>query len=941
MNTKSLLFFCFCCCWFFTQAQVITTDKAFPTADQPLSITFDAREGNKGLENCNCDVYLHTGVITTESTSVSDWKYVQGEWGVEIPRLKMTRTGLNKYTYELTVRDFYGLPEGEKALQLAFVFRNADGSMAGRATDGGDIFLDLFDQDAGLNSVLINPAQDLLFIRSGESIDIEAQVSESALLRLEEGGEVIFAMDQPGTELMYQYTPDRAPGKYQVDLIADAESGISDTTSFTYFILSDNNVAELPALAKPGLNRNADGSATFVLEAPDKEFAFLLMEANDFGPATDFLLNKTPDGSAFWLTVDGLGDDPAAWHSYQYLVDGELYIADPYSELILDPRDDRFIDFSDWPTPLPAYPDQAVGNVSIFKMEGFPYEWQENDFAPPAVEDLVIYELLMRDFLATHHYRELTDTLDYLQKLGVNAIELMPVNEFEGNDSWGYNPSFHMALDKYYGDPVSFKRFVDAAHERGIAVILDVVYNHAFSQSPLAQLYWDPAGFQPAADNPWLNVTARHPFNVGYDFDHESELTRRFVDQVMTYWLEEFRLDGFRFDLSKGFTQVNSGDDVGLWGRYDAGRIAILNHYAGTVRSVNPEAYVILEHFAEDDEERELAGNGMLFWNKMTDPYNEATLGFESNFNRASYQDRGWPEPNLINYMESHDEERLMYKNLQFGASEGDYNIKDVGTGLDRVELATVFFYTIPGPKMLWQFGELGYDFSINYCRSGVVDGCRLDPKPIRWDYLTDRGRQDLWSVTSNMIDLKKRYDVFRTTDFTLDTEESLKTIHLNHEEFDVAVLGNFGLSTQEIDPDFQSTGLWYEFFSGESLNVSNPNALISLAPGEYRLYTSQDIGQFVTNTEELPAIVESFTAWPNPARGQINLELTLKQATEVTLFMVDAQGRVVRNDDLGRLVTGRHQVNLETPSAAGAYYVVVRLGSGQSIYRPIVVEGQ
>ena len=93
------------------------------------------------------------------------------------------------------------------------------------------------------------------------------------------------------------------------------------------------------------------------------------------------------------------------------------------------------------------------------------------------------------------------DTLNYLEELGINAIELMPVNEFEGNNSWGYNPSFHMALDKYYGTPEAFKALVDACHARGIAVILDVVYNHVFSQSPLAKLYWDPIAFKPTIDN--------------------------------------------------------------------------------------------------------------------------------------------------------------------------------------------------------------------------------------------------------------------------------------------------------------------------------------------------------------------------------------------------------------------------------------------------------
>ncbi|MCB0535881.1 MAG: hypothetical protein KDD14_27005, partial [Saprospiraceae bacterium] len=168
---------------------------------------------------------------------------------------------------------------------------------------------------------------------------------------------------------------------------------------------------------------------------------------------------------------------------------------------------------------------------SVFKWGSPDFNWQIEDFQAPPREELVVYELLLRDFLARHDYQTLKDTLDYLQRLGINAIELMPVSEFEGNISWGYNPSFHMALDKYYGTPEAFKSLIDECHRRGIAVILDVVYNHAFSQSPLARLDWDAAAFRPSPTNPWLNVEATHPFNVGYDFNHESPDTRRYIDR--------------------------------------------------------------------------------------------------------------------------------------------------------------------------------------------------------------------------------------------------------------------------------------------------------------------------------------------------------------------------------------------------------------------------
>ena len=144
------------------------------------------------------------------------------------------------------------------------------------------------------------------------------------------------------------------------------------------------------------------------------------------------------------------------------------------------------------------------------------------------------------------------DTLDYLSELGINAIELMPVGEFENNESWGYNPSFHMALDKYYGTPEHFKAFIDSCHGKGIAVINDIVFNQAFGQSPMVNLYWDGVNNRPSANNPWFNEICPHPpYCWGYDFDHSSTATKNFIDRVNHFWLNEYHLDGFRFDLLK------------------------------------------------------------------------------------------------------------------------------------------------------------------------------------------------------------------------------------------------------------------------------------------------------------------------------------------------------------------------------------------------------
>ena len=197
-------------------------------------------------------------------------------------------------------------------------------------------------------------------------------------------------------------------------------------------------------------------------------------------------------------------------------------------------------------------------------------------------DDIVIYEMHFRDFTSTGDINGAMEKLDYLQALGVNAIELMPVQEFEGNDSWGYNPCSYFALDKAYGTRRMYREFVDACHSRGIAVLVDVVYNQATGAHPYAKLYWDATNNKTASNNPWFNVDAPHPYSVFHDWNHEFELTREHVKKSLRYLLEEYKVDGFRFDLTKGFTNKNSTESTAS--NYDQSRIDILKDYNNAIR---------------------------------------------------------------------------------------------------------------------------------------------------------------------------------------------------------------------------------------------------------------------------------------------------------------------------------------------------------------------
>jgi glycosidase len=495
----------------------------------------------------------------------------------------------------------------------------------------------------------------------------------------------------------------------------------------------------------------------------------------------------------------------------------------------------------------------------------------------------------------------------------------MPVNEFEGNSSWGYNVSFHIAADKYYGTSNKLKEFIDVCHQNGIAVLFDMVLNHAYGQSPLVRMYWDSANNRPAADSPWFNVDSPNQvYSFGYDFNHEKSATKYFVDRVNRYWLEEYKFDGFRFDFTKGFTNT-PGDG----GAYDLPRINILKRMADQIWDYDSTAYIILEHFAPDNEEIVLSNYGMMLWGNLNYNYNEATMGYhdsnKSNFSRISYLNRGWTKPYLVGYMESHDEERLMYKNLIYGNSSGSYNIKNLNVALNRMKLAVAFFFTVPGPKMIWQFGELGYDISIDSLG-------RLGEKPVKWNYLDDDRRTNLYKVYSSLIKLKKDYEVFSTDNFTLTVSASIKKINLIHATMDAYIIGNFGVTQLTANQSFTRTGWWYDYFSGDSVNVTSLTENITLEPGDFRIYTTTklptpeagillDVEQI---DDQIPVEFALEQNYPNPFNPNTVIRYSIVSPSLVSLKIFDVLGREVKTLVNKEQVNGVYEVNWNGDDALG-----------------------
>ncbi len=939
IRRRSFLLATWLVCWLLgiSQNEVIWSVPENPSQQDDVTVFFDASKGNAELAGFAGDVYAHTGVISNRSNSANDWQHVIGNWGTADARVLMKKEQEeNIYSISFNIEAFYGIPADEVVSQLAFVFRNINGSLVGRNSDGSDIFLEVAPPDDILIGKLLSPTSQNFVLFLGDSILIEFQLNKHALITIKDNDDVIYS--EENDQVSFYFTPMAEIGKQTLTIEANDGSEVTAAMIDYYLMIANEKSEDLPGTIN-GLNYYSDTTYVFQFSAPGKSYAYLLTTSNDFAPDSAFQMNRSTDDQTFWIELPhrlfANGQN-----TYQYMVDDGVVIGDPYSTVVLDPWNDAGIDPSIRMT-LPPYPREASGIVTVFEPEPVEFDWTDSDFNPPAKSELIIYELLLRDFLASHDYQTLKDTLSYLEKLGVNAIELMPINEFEGNESWGYNPSYHMAVDKYYGTRDQLKTFINEAHKRNIAVILDVVFNHTFSQSPLAQLYWDKEAFRPSPDNPWLNVTARHPFNVGYDFNHESQATKNWVKHILSYWIEEFHFDGFRFDLSKGLTQTNSGTDEALMSRYDPSRVAILGDYAQHIWSIDSSVYVILEHFADNTEERILSDMGMLLWGNMNHEYNEAAMGYSSSLGWGDYTMRGFNQPNLITYLESHDEERLMYKIPRFGNSSGTYNTRILPTALDRMAAASTIFYMIPGPKMLWQFGELGYDFSINRCTDGRVDsGCRLDPKPAGWTLLDAAERRELFDITAALIGLRKKYPTFSSTDFRVnDVDPFVKAVYLNHQELDAIAIANFNVIEEPFRANFPYTGTWYEFFSGDSIMVSDVNLELNLAPGNYRLYTSDQISpsDILTTGSTQIQVWKQAQIFPNPSQpGQV-LSVELPADSHVESIIISSLDGIQSHVDFSTNPVGI-QFELSSGLPAGMYLVQINVVSGRKYQARLTV---
>lgn len=909
---------------FFANAQELTVTPNFPLDTSSISITVDCSKGNQGLLNyaTTPDVYVHVGVITNLSTSSSDWRYVPFTWGTTNAAAHATSLGANRYVYTINnIRNFFAVPAGETILKIAVLFRNGSGSLVQRNSDGSDMYINIYSN--GFAGKFIQPPFQPMYlpvpepiIKSvGNTLPVTFISNQNASLKLYLNGNQINA----GTAIDSISSIANITTNGNQQIIASGNNGttsIADTINF--YVGGATTIAPLPSGVTEGINYPAgDTSVVLVLFAPQKNKIIVVGDFNNWTQSANYRMNETPDSNYFWIQINGLTSTTE--YAYQYVIDDSLVLADYNTEKVLDKNVDGSISSSTYPN-LKSFPAGASGTLtSIIQTAKPQYNWQTTNFSRPANNNLKVYELWLGEFLNTGNWLTLMDTLSYLKTLGINAIELMPLSNFESTGSWGYNPNFYFAPDKLYGTETALKQFIDACHQNGMAVIMDMVLNHSFGSSPMVQMYWDGKDNIPAANSPWFNQYYTHDYDVGYQFNNSSNATQNFRERVITYWLKNYHIDGYRFDLATGFTKINSCNLTGascndaIWDAYDTTRINIWNTLYAAGQTASPGSYCILEMFCENPERAVYANNGMMVWNNMSYNYQQATMGYATGWDLigSTGAGAGVPQQGLMNYQESHDEERLMYKNEQYGNSSGSYNVKDTATGLVRNEMAAAFWSMMPGPKMLFEFGELGFDYPINWCTNGTVDAsgaCREVPKPARWDYLQNPARKHLHDVYASLLNLQNNYPELANATPVYSLSNAFKALQVSGSGISVTVIGNFDVIPSTAGVTFQNAGTWYNYLGTDSIIATGNSQSITLNPGDYKVYLNKKLKDTTTTTVPDTTNINGIKIYPSPVVNSSSvIAYTLSSPDNVAISLYNMTGQRIAAFNLGSQVSGTH----------------------------------
>ncbi|MGF1480038.1 MAG: alpha-amylase family glycosyl hydrolase [Cyanophyceae cyanobacterium] len=451
------------------------------------------------------------------------------------------------------------------------------------------------------------------------------------------------------------------------------------------------------------------------------------------------------------------------------------------------------------------------------------YVWFHDDQPLPQNHELVIYEIHVHDFSGGEDdpyprgtYKHVIEKLDYLSELGINAIELMPVKEYPGDYSWGYNPRYFFATESSYGTTAELKQLVDECHARGIRVLMDGIYNHSEASSPLTQIDHDY----------WYYHEPRDPDNnwgPEFNYEHTDENLDvkpawKFIGDTVHFWIKEYHIDGIRYDAARQIANY----DFMHW----------ITDQTRQAASMKP-FFNIAEHIPETTSITNFDGPMDSCWHDSFYHTIKAHLSGET-FSLDELKDvidckrQGFMgATNVVNYLTNHDHERMM---VELGQRE----ILDEAA-FKRLKLGAVILMTAVGVPMIWMGQEFG-------------DYHDLDPEPtkIDWSLLKNDLNRGLFEYYKGLIDLRKHNHALHTENIEFFFEDADSKViaytRWNGEGSRVVVVANF--SDQYLGgyrvPNFPENGSWHEWTGNYNTEAGDNNILIDLPEYEAKVFVWQ-----------------------------------------------------------------------------------------------------
>ena len=639
--------------------------------------------------------------------------------------------------------------------------------------------------------VRILSPQDQEVIIDNPLVQFEAERADRAELWLDARSvasvaETPFELKIPFRQLQY--------GRHQLTARAERDGQVGMQEIF-FWKLPPHRVDNLPQGTPWGATVNEDGTATFALYAPGKRFVSLVGDFNAWNPFADMMI-ASPDGT-WWLTRPVSNGT----HRYQFCIEGRQLLADPYARDI------------EWKDEAGREGHQPWDARAVLEVGKPPFAWTAENYVRPPLDQMAIYEFHIDDLAPGGGFTGVVAKLDYIRDMGFNAIEPMPWMEFTTDRSWGYNPAFHFAPESAYGTPDELKRLIDEAHKRGLAVIMDAVFNHMDRNSALYQLYG--ANYD---ESPYFRQFRGE--NWGFpDLDQTSRALKRYEADAIRHWLADYRLDGIRFDATR-FVEWEGYND---WG---AGWLA----WAG--RQADPGAYMIAEHIPSDPElinrtEMNSTWGDAFRWNirsfveegrldraelaKLLDP---PQMGFAQAIDR-------------IAYTESHDEERVMRNLRQKGFSQEESSRRSL--------LALALTLTAPGPAMIYSGQEFGEDTAKT-----------VGPNPLNWKrtkgWFAERARR-LQEASRELTTLRTTHPALRTRSVVMQ-EEGVPddvAVYVRGEDPDFVVVAcNFGRRNRRIEVVLPPAAAWRNVLEQKTVDAGPQSKLaLTLKPGEVAVFAS------------------------------------------------------------------------------------------------------